>query len=243
VAIAQSCKKILIVAAQMHPSNIHTQIIFSRAEKGRAEWEWAQNVSARMNFLKSSTNALRYRPPQKRAIMSKQTGFLLPPAPDDHIYTADFYFVPGRRALGLFRNKQRSDQSRWFSFLAAAVCKRSERNISLKGFASRPQLISGMEEIRTQQTSSLRVNISSSNTSSSFSDVKPEQQGINPNMLGVFCHFADEIFGAIISLNHGTAFWFQKSDSCLHSPMIKHQIYLKQKRQLIFCLQVNFVIN
>lgn len=92
-------KKILLLTAEMHPSNIHTQIIFS-CGKGESGMRVSKMFPPSMNFLKSSTNASRYRLPQKRAIMSKQTAFLLPPEPDDRISLADFYFVPGTSALG-----------------------------------------------------------------------------------------------------------------------------------------------
>jgi len=57
--------------------------------------ESAQNISGEYEFfIKFYKRFTLYRPPPKRAIMSKQTAFLLPPAPDDRIYIAEFYFVP-----------------------------------------------------------------------------------------------------------------------------------------------------
>jgi hypothetical protein len=54
--------------------------------------------------------------------MSKQTAFLLPPAPDDRIYIADFYFVPGRRArLGYLGTSSALGPELMILFLAAAA--------------------------------------------------------------------------------------------------------------------------
>jgi len=78
-----------------------------------------------------------------------------------------------------------------------------------------------------------------------FSEAKREHEGINPaNMLLVFCHFADEIFGAIITESLYCFLISIASDFFLQSDDQTPDIISPAKSQLIFCsAYTNFVIN